>query len=41
MPTEMPRVLVEMSYENAAREYLRRLPLKHFMEATPQATQGS
>jgi hypothetical protein len=28
-----------MSYEEAAREYLRRLPLEHFMEATPQATQ--
>jgi Uma2 family endonuclease len=39
MPTEMPRVLVEMAYEKAAREYLRRLPLEHFMEATPQATQ--
>jgi Uma2 family endonuclease len=39
MPTEMPRVLVEMSYEKAAREYLSRLPLEHFMEATPQATQ--
>jgi len=39
MPTELPRVLVEMSYESAAREYLRRLPLEHFMEATPQATQ--
>ena len=39
MPTELPRVLVEMSYESAARDYLRRLPLEHFMEATPQATQ--
>jgi Uma2 family endonuclease len=39
MPTEMPRVLLEMSYESAAREYLRRLPMEHFMEATPQATQ--
>ncbi len=39
MPTELPRVLMEMSYEKAAREYLRRLPLEHFMEATPQATQ--
>ncbi len=39
MPTELPRVLVEMSYESAAREYLRGLPLKHFMETTPQATQ--
>src|SRR6185437_6499639 len=39
MPTEMPRVLVEMAYEKAEREYLRRLPLEHFMESTPQATQ--
>lgn len=39
MPTELPRVLVEMSYEKAAREYLSRLPPEHFMEATPQATQ--
>ena len=39
MPTELPRVLVEMSYEKAARDYLRRLPVEHFMEATPQATQ--
>jgi Uma2 family endonuclease len=39
MPTELPRVLVEMYYEKAAREYLYSLPLEHFMEATPQATQ--
>ena len=39
MPTEMPRVFVEMNYDKAAREYLQRLPLEHFMEATPQATQ--
>jgi Uma2 family endonuclease len=26
-------------YEAAAQEYLRRLPLEHFMEAIPQATQ--
>src|SRR5579871_2747804 len=39
MPAEMPRVFVEMNYDNAAREYLKRLPLEHFMEATPQATQ--
>lgn len=39
MPTEMPRVFVEIAYEKAAREYLRSLPLEHFMEATPQATQ--
>ena len=39
MPSELPRVFVEMSYEEAAREYLRRLPLEHFMESTPQAKQ--
>ncbi len=39
MPTEMPRILLEWSYEKAAREYLRRLPLEHFVEATPEATQ--
>lgn len=39
MPTEMPRVLMEIAYEKAEREYLRRLPLEHFMEATSQATQ--
>jgi hypothetical protein len=39
MPTEMPRILVEMSYDKAARQYLSRLPPEHFMEGTPQATQ--
>jgi Uma2 family endonuclease len=39
MPTEMPRVLLEIRYHEAAQEYLRNLPLEHFMEATPQATQ--
>jgi Uma2 family endonuclease len=39
MPTEVPRIFVEMRYEEAARQYLRKLPLEHFMEATPQATQ--
>jgi hypothetical protein len=39
MPTELPRVLVEIAYEKAAREYLRRLPLEHFMASKPQATQ--
>jgi Uma2 family endonuclease len=39
MPSETPRVLLEIDYEEAARDYLRRLPLEHFMEATPQATQ--
>ncbi len=39
MPEEMPRVLMEIDYEKAERAYLRRLPLEHFMESTPQATQ--
>jgi Uma2 family endonuclease len=39
MPTEMPRVMVEIDYEEAARQYMRRLPPEHFMEATPQAAQ--
>jgi Uma2 family endonuclease len=39
MPTETPRIFVEMRYHEAAQEYLRKLPLEHFMEATPQATQ--
>jgi Uma2 family endonuclease len=39
MSTETPRILVEIRYYEAAQEYLRKLPLEHFMEATPQATQ--
>jgi Uma2 family endonuclease len=39
MATEKPRVFLEMRYQQAAREYERKLPLEHFMEATPQATQ--
>jgi Uma2 family endonuclease len=39
MPTETPRVLLEIRYYEAAQDYLRKLPLEHFMEATPQATQ--
>jgi Uma2 family endonuclease len=39
MPTETPRILLNLSYYTAAQEYLRKLPLEHFMEATPQATQ--
>lgn len=39
MPTEIPRVLMELDYEKAERAYLRRLPLEHFMESTPQAMQ--
>jgi Uma2 family endonuclease len=39
MPTELPRIHQEIIYHWAAQEYLRKLPLEHFMEATPQATQ--
>src|SRR5438067_1744290 len=39
MPTQLPRALVEVNYYQAAQDYLRSLPLEHFMEATPQATQ--
>ncbi len=39
MRTELPRALVEFKYYHAAQEYLRRLPLEHFMESTPHATQ--
>ncbi|HXG09190.1 MAG TPA: hypothetical protein VNK04_05315, partial [Gemmataceae bacterium] len=36
---DLPRALQDLAYEEAAQEYLRRLPLEHFMEATAQATQ--
>jgi Uma2 family endonuclease len=39
MPTKVPRVLLEVRYYDAAQRYLRSLPLEHFIEATPQATQ--
>ena len=39
MPTETPRILLDLNYFKAAQEYLRKLPPEHFMEATPQATQ--
>jgi len=39
MATTKPRALIALAYEEAAQEYLRSLPLEHFMEATPQATQ--
>src|SRR6266404_171853 len=34
-----PRRFTALDYERAAQEYLRSLPLEHFMEATPQARQ--
>jgi Uma2 family endonuclease len=39
MASEVPRALVEINYYHAAQEYLRKLPLEHFTEATTQATQ--
>jgi Uma2 family endonuclease len=39
MASAKPRALIEVAYEAAAQEYLRNLPLEHFMEATAQATQ--
>jgi Uma2 family endonuclease len=39
MPETLPRPLLRIRYEEAAEEYLRSLPLEHFMEATAQATQ--
>ncbi len=37
--TNLPRGIIEAAYAEYAREYLRSLPLEHFMEATAQATQ--
>jgi Uma2 family endonuclease len=39
MTPNLPRSLQAIAYEREAQEYLRRLPLEHFMEATAQATQ--
>ena len=39
MLPNLPRPLLRLEYEKAAEAYLRSLPLEHFMEATPQATQ--
>lgn len=39
MPATKPRILLRIEYEKAARRYLESLPLEHFMEGTPQATQ--
>ena len=35
----VPRAILKAAYAKAAQEYLRSLPLEHFMEATAQATQ--
>jgi Uma2 family endonuclease len=37
--TNLPRRMIEYVYAEAAREYLKSLPLEHFMEATAQGTQ--
>ena len=39
MPTATPPRLLRSQYYHAAQEYLRKLPLEHFMESTPHATQ--
>jgi Uma2 family endonuclease len=39
MPSEIPRKFVEIDYYESAQEYLKSLPLEHFMETTNQATQ--
>jgi Uma2 family endonuclease len=39
MATTRPKAVIAVAYEEAAREYLRGLPMEHFMEAIPQATQ--
>ena len=39
MSVSSPGTLTAADYERMAQEYLRRLPLEHFMEGTPQATQ--
>src|SRR5262245_23291447 len=35
----LPRPIIAVMYEEYAREYLRNLPLEHFMESTAQAWQ--
>jgi Uma2 family endonuclease len=39
MPREVIRAHLRVRYYQAAQEYLRSLPLEHFMEATPHGTQ--
>jgi Uma2 family endonuclease len=39
MASKLPPILLRLSYQKAAEDYLRSLPLDHFMEATAQATQ--
>ncbi len=39
MATDVPRSRLAILYDKAAQDYLSKLPLEHFMEATTQATQ--
>jgi Uma2 family endonuclease len=39
MASSLSKARLERRYEEAAREYLRNLPMEHFMEATEQGTQ--
>jgi Uma2 family endonuclease len=39
MPSNLPRAILEVNYEEAAQAYLRSLTLENIMEATAQATQ--
>ncbi len=39
MASTKPRILLSLEYDRYAREYLRRLPPEHFMEAYGQSTQ--
>jgi Uma2 family endonuclease len=39
MSSNLPPVLQEIAYEREAQAYLRSLPLEHYMEGIPQATQ--
>jgi Uma2 family endonuclease len=39
MSTQKPRTLLRIEYENAAEAYLKRLKLRHFMEAAAQGRQ--
>ena len=39
MASIRPRAAMAAAYEESAREYIKALPMEHFMEALPQATQ--
>jgi hypothetical protein len=39
MYANLPLAVQEVAYEREAQAYLHSLPLEHFMESTPQATQ--